>query len=381
MKLKTTLCAAAATMALAPAAHAYEGLYGAIGAGISYLGQDLDFDRRGGLATNFGTDVDYDNGIGVYTSLGYDYGNNWRTELEFSYRSNDVRHIVNDGTPPAPGFGGWPDATLSGDLTTYTLMANAIYDFDFGNKWVTPYIGAGGGLIRSDVNFTGSAPLPSGTLSVDDRDIRVGAQGIAGLAFKLAENLSLDVSYRYLISQDHKLDAVQRGVAGNVETGVRGHNLFAGLRWNFGAAAPAPSLKDCWDGSQVAATAECPPQPQQQAATKPDPMNVIVYFDYDKSNLTPEAADLIKEAAARALANSIERVKVEGNADRSGGSAYNAALSARRANVVRDALIANGVPAEKIDTSSFGEDNPAKPTPDGVREPLNRRTEVKISFM
>jgi outer membrane protein OmpA-like peptidoglycan-associated protein len=381
MKLKTTLCAAAATMALAPAAHAYEGLYGAIGAGMSYLGQDLDFDQSAGLITPFAGDIDYDKGIGVYTSLGYDYGNNWRTELEFSYRSNDVRHIVNDGTPPTPGFGGWPDATLNGDLTTYSLMANAIYDFNFGNKWVTPYVGVGAGVVFSDLDLSGNAPLPSGTLQVNGRDTRVGVQGLAGLAFKLADNLNLDLGYRYQISQDHKLNAVQRGAAGNIDHGFRGHSLFAGLRWNFGAAAPAPAMKDCWDGSQVAATAECPPQPQQQSATKPDPMNVIVYFDYDKSNLTPEAADLIKEAAARALANNIDRVKVEGNADRSGGSAYNAALSQRRANVVRDALIANGVPADKIDTSSFGEDNPAKPTADGVREPLNRRTEVKITFM
>ncbi|MEQ8749268.1 MAG: OmpA family protein, partial [Amphiplicatus sp.] len=159
-------------------------------------------------------------------------------------------------------------------------------------------------------------------------------------------------------------------------------NLFAGVRWNF-AAAPAPvqvQYKDCWDGSSVPASAECPPQLVERQAATSEPVDVIVYFDYDKSNLTPEAAELIREAASRALASDIEAVKVEGNADRSGSSAYNQALSQRRANVVRDALVANGVPAGIIDTTSFGEDNPAKPTPDGVREPLNRRTEVHISF-
>jgi outer membrane protein OmpA-like peptidoglycan-associated protein len=127
-------------------------------------------------------------------------------------------------------------------------------------------------------------------------------------------------------------------------------------------------------------SAECPPQLVEQQGALPDPIGVIVYFDYDKSNLTPEASQLVREAAQRALANDIQTVKVEGNADRSGSSAYNQALSQRRANVVRDALIANGVPADRIQTSAFGEDNPAKPTPDGVREPLNRRTEVTISF-
>lgn len=377
MKLKTTLCAAAAMMALAPAAHAYEGLYGAIGAGLSYLGQDLDFDRRSGLAYNFGADADYDKGIGVYTSLGYAYGNNWRTELEFSYRSNDIRHTVNDG--PAAGFGAWPAANINGDITSYTVMANALYDFDFGNKWVSPYVGVGAGVVFADASIQGTGL--SGPLNVNDNDVRVVGQGIAGLAFKLAENLSLDLSYRYLISEEPRFASTLRGIPGVIDHEYRGHNVFAGLRWNFGAAAPAPKLKDCWDGSQVAETATCPPQQTTQPAAKPEPLAVTVYFDYDKSNLTPEAADLIKEAAARALSNNVDRVKVEGNADRSGGSAYNAALSQRRANVVRDALIANGIPADKIDTSSFGEDSPAKPTADGVREPLNRRTDVKISFM
>ncbi|MEO0880909.1 MAG: OmpA family protein, partial [Pseudomonadota bacterium] len=106
----------------------------------------------------------------------------------------------------------------------------------------------------------------------------------------------------------------------------------------------------------------------------------IVYFDYDKSSLTPEAANLVREASARALSNEIETVVVAGNTDTSGSSAYNQALSERRARVVRDALIANGVPADRIETRAFGESNLAKPTPDGTREPLNRRTEVTISF-
>ena len=50
------------------------------------------------------------------------------------------------------------------------------------------------------------------------------------------------------------------------------------------------------------------------------------------------------------------------------------------ARTVRDALIANGVPADSIRLEAYGETNLAKPTPDGVREPLNRRSDVVISF-
>ena len=44
----------------------------------------------------------------------------------------------------------------------------------------------------------------------------------------------------------------------------------------------------------------------------------------------------------------------------------------------RDALVARGVSADMISTEAFGETEPARPTEDGVREPLNRRSEVRI---
>ncbi|MBY0423212.1 MAG: OmpA family protein, partial [Parvularculaceae bacterium] len=346
MKLKTILFAAAATVAIAPAAHAYEGLYGAIGAGLVKLGEDLDFDRSAGLAYNFGADADYKNGIGVYTSLGYKFSNNWRTELEFSYRTNSIRQTRGAGA----GFGAWGPGQVSGDVSSYSVMANVLYDFDFGNKFATPYVGAGVGYNFGDADLVGTGP--SGPLTVSDKGNSLAGQLIGGLAFKLAENLSLDLSYRYLITRDKKFDSVLSGVPGVIDHEYRGHNLFAGLRWNFGAAAPAPTpMKDCWDGSQVAQTADCPPEVKKDTSVKAEPINIIVYFDYDKSNLTPEAADLIRANAAKALANNVDRVKVTGNTDRSGSSAYNQALSTRRANVVRDALIANGIPADKIETS------------------------------
>ena len=127
-------------------------------------------------------------------------------------------------------------------------------------------------------------------------------------------------------------------------------------------------------------SSSCPPQYVDDTAADLDPIGFTVYFDYDKSNLTPQASTLIREAASRALENDIETVVVAGNTDTSGGSAYNQALSERRARAVRDGLIANGVPADRIRLEAFGETNLAKATADGVREPLNRRADVVISF-
>jgi len=379
MKLKTALFAAAATIAISPAAFAYEGLYGAIGAGLSYMEDDLDIESLTGPQAPFDTEMNTDNGIGVYTALGKHFGDSWRGEIEFSYRNNDVRSLTAD----VPKISAFPEGTVSGDISAYALMVNVLKDLDFiGGDWVTPYVGGGVGFAHLDADFVGVRTLGLNGLNnivVDDSDRRFAYQGIAGLAFKLAESLSLDVSYRYFGTLDPKFGGLLQGTPFTYEGSYGNHSAFAGLRWNFGAAPAKVEYKDCWDGSSVPVTSDCPPQIKE--TQKAEPIQTIVYFDYDKSNLTPEAQSLIRETAQRALQFNIQTVKVEGNADRSGSSAYNQALSQRRANVVRDALVANGVPADRIDMSAFGEYNPAKPTPDGVREPLNRRTEIKITFM
>ncbi len=387
MTLKTTLLAAAATLAIAPAANAYEGLYGAIGAGLNYMDPDRDISNDGSNGSGafiFDSDADYDSGIGVYTALGYDWGNNFRTELEFAYRNNDIRHISPDGG----GFSGWQEGTISGDLDSRSILLNILYDLDYGSdSGFTPYIGGGFGFANIDPDIIGStafgAPGPNPmTINYAGSKSLFAYQGILGVAVELAEQLALDVSYRYFATKKGNYSGTLNGAPANFDIGYNTHSIFAGLRWNFSAPPAAPvQYKDCWDGSSVPMTSECPPQLVEEAAADLDPVNFTVYFDYDKSNLTSQASSLIQEAAARALENDIETVVVSGNTDTSGSSAYNQALSERRARVVRDALIANGVSADRIRTEAYGETNPATPTPDGVREPLNRRTEVTISFI
>jgi outer membrane protein OmpA-like peptidoglycan-associated protein len=106
----------------------------------------------------------------------------------------------------------------------------------------------------------------------------------------------------------------------------------------------------------------------------------VVYFEFDRSTLTPEASAVIDRTVAAAAACNYSAVNVAGHADLSGRPAYNDALSARRSSVVTDALVARGVPAAIIAQEALGESRPAVPTPDGVKEPLNRRTEITITF-
>ncbi len=378
MKLRTTLLTAAATLAIAPAAHAYEGLYGAIGAGLSYFGYENDVSNNDVGAPGpdiFDTTSDYDNGIGIYAAIGKAHGNGIRTELEYSYRSADIDQI-----DPVAGFSGIPAGSITGDSNIHALMVNALYDF--GSGGFTPYIGGGVGIGRVNHEIAGVNGVSGLAIAYGDTEYNLAFQGIAGVAIGLSEGLALDLSYRYfnMLGNEYSGGAVN-GFTSEIEADASSHNFFAGLRWNFGASAPLPvQYKDCWDGSSVPITAECPPQIIEEPAASLDPIQFTVYFDYDKSNLTPQASTLIQEASSRALQNDIDMVVVSGNTDTSGSSAYNQALSERRARVVREALIANGVSADGVRTEAYGESNLAKATPDGVREPLNRRSEVVISF-
>ncbi len=108
-------------------------------------------------------------------------------------------------------------------------------------------------------------------------------------------------------------------------------------------------------------------------AGKPEPF--LVFFDFDKSNITPESAQVISQAAAKAKDTGAVAIQVIGHTDRSGPPAYNDRLSMRRANAVKAELAKNGIDASTITVEGRGEADPLVPTADGVREPQNRRAE------
>jgi ABC-type transporter MlaC component len=102
----------------------------------------------------------------------------------------------------------------------------------------------------------------------------------------------------------------------------------------------------------------------------------LVFFDWDRSTLSPEAMATISQAAAAYRATGSARITNIGNTDTSGSTDYNMALSIRRADAVKRALIQKGVPAAAIETAGRGQTNLLVPTADGVREAQNRRVEL-----
>jgi OmpA family len=105
--------------------------------------------------------------------------------------------------------------------------------------------------------------------------------------------------------------------------------------------------------------------------------NFTVYFEFNSASLTGDARHIVDHAAAAAKHGSA-RLVVDGYTDLAGTAKYNMGLSIRRANAVKAALVADGIAPGRISVHGFGKTHPAVPTPDGVREPRNRRAVVII---
>jgi peptidoglycan-associated lipoprotein len=104
---------------------------------------------------------------------------------------------------------------------------------------------------------------------------------------------------------------------------------------------------------------------------------MVVYFDFDESELRAEYADLLARHANRLANNSRLNVRLEGHADERGSREYNIGLGERRSQAVRRMLLIQGAAAEQISTVSFGEERPAALGSDEESYALNRRVEIK----
>jgi outer membrane protein OmpA-like peptidoglycan-associated protein/outer membrane protein W len=328
---KTAALAALMALASGGAAQATEGWYGRVDAGYSTDG-DLDFQDSGP-----GYELDDDGLWGI--GAGYAYANGFRLEAAYTELESDM---INKLTGPTP-FG----------VTSSALMANLYYDFNRGG-WFEPYIGIGAGV--TDFDFSGSPTAAA--------DTAFAWQALAGVAIGLTQQLDLDIGYRYLEADD--VDFEEFGIGGQ-QFDYDYQAATIGLRYQFSGPAPAAAAPPA-DTPPPAPVATCPQS------------DFVVYFEWDRSALNSQALEVIDSAVARARECNISSATLVGHTDTSGAPAYNVALSESRASVVRDALVARGLAASLITTEAHGETDLARPTADGVREPLNRRTAVTITF-
>ena len=294
----------------------------------------------------------FDTGYVGIGSVGYGFGNGLRLEAEGNYRRNDYGH----GTP---GF------ATSGHEEKYGAMANVLFDLDVGSSYIYPYIGAGAGYARIDQRAGFVLPPYTGRISANDNGFAY--QAIAGLSFPIPPvvGLSLVAEYRYYaVNGDHTYAARVNGVPGLGQYKTRGdydHALMLGLHYAFNVVPPP-----------VEAPAVAPVPVAAAART------YLVFFDWDRAELTPRARQVVSEAAQATTRTQVTRIEVNGYTDTSGKAGYNQGLSVRRAQNVASELVRDGVPRAAISIQGFGQTRLLVPTADGVREPQNRRVEILL---
>jgi outer membrane protein OmpA-like peptidoglycan-associated protein len=249
---------------------------------------------------------------------------------------------------------------------------------------VSGFIGGGIGLARTSVSagaFSNRASI------IDDRDSSSLAwQVIAGVRQALTPNVDAHLKYRFFNTKAD-FDANNfPGFTGDTDTRIRTHSLLGGLTFNFGAPPvvvvpppppvyvppPVVQTQTCPNGTVIPVTQTCPPAPVVNVGP------FIVFFDWDRSDITPQAAAILDNAAAAYQQTGQAQVVLAGHADKSGSADYNVGLSQRRADAVRSYLAGRGVPSGAIATEAFGESRPLVETADGVREPQNRRVEINF---
>src|SRR5262249_32544373 len=105
----------------------------------------------------------------------------------------------------------------------------------------------------------------------------------------------------------------------------------------------------------LGACASEPPPPPPPPPAPPPPQAFMVFFDWDSTRLSDASLNVLEQARDAWKAKQGARVSATGHTDTTGTEAYNMALSLRRANAVKDALVKLGVPAAAITTVGRGE--------------------------
>lgn len=321
------------------------GLYIGAGGGGNFLQQETTstLSTFGAQRSYFRNKTAFDAGYVGLANVGYGFGNGLRVEAEGNFRRNVVKSFGSNIYEQK--YGG---------------MLNVLFDLDVGSPYIYPYIGGGAGYARVQQHFGG----PTRT------DGSFAYQAIAGLSFPIPPvvGLSLTAEYRFYALAGDRFNVNTSGGSGagafsfkSSTTDNYNHSLLLGLRYAFNVAPPP-----------VAAPA-VPAVPQALAAR-----TYLVFFDWDRSDLTDRARQIIAEAAQAATRVQVTRIEVSGHTDTTGTARYNQGLSVRRAQTVAAELVRLGVPPASISTQGYGFTKPLVSTGPGVREPQNRRVEIVL---
>jgi outer membrane protein OmpA-like peptidoglycan-associated protein len=174
-------------------------------------------------------------------------------------------------------------------------------------------------------------------------------------------------------------------------------NARAGMNLNIGSAPnPTPRRQPIVAEQPIVTYVQTTEAVPASPAVSPPPLVVsevprapapppavrqyIVFFDFDKSNLSPEAQQVVAIAVTTVKNTGTARIVVTGHTDTVGSQSYNQALSERRANAVKGEMMRLGVNASDIGTVGKSFSEPLVATGPGVREPQNRRAVIDLGY-
>ena len=376
MTLRATLLTAILLAPLTAHAQPISGLYVGVGAGVNFL-QDERARFAGVAGSNFGaneTRLRFDPGFRGMASVGYGLGNGLRVEIEGDYFRNTLSRARQTNSGAAINGLAGLSTSARGVEEKYGGFVNAFFDVDPSLLGldslpfaITPYFGAGVGYLQSrnqDLRIGNPGQLQ---LSSSGSDGNFAYQGILGLALPITAvpGLAFTVEYRFTgiaANRDSQGQFLAPGIAGPARITERdnfNHSIVAlAVRYAFNSPPP-PS-----------------PVPVAPPVSVKASRTYLVFFDWDRADLTERARQIIAEAAAAASQVQTTRIEVQGSADRSGTPGYNQNLSLRRARAVAGELVRRGVPQGEIAVQGFGDTRPLIATRAGVREPQNRRVEI-----
>ena len=415
-----------------------EGWYvrGNLGYGIH-----TDPDLEGGLDSSFHGDGLESEGNAAWTlGLGYEFANNWRVELDGDTLWTDLGSISEIPNTSAKlrttsaminaiydfdDFGSWAPYVGAGVGLVKGDADFAAHDF------LNPTLATNPACIGPRTFGEGES------CQINDDDTGIGWQLLAGLGYDISENLTWDTHYTYRDFSELGFNGVRtNGVTGSTNSfssdlsNVGSHSLVTGFRYKFGdrpAAAPKvverPVVQQpvvtgytcwngdvvsdingcpaqtvtqtvqqyrCWDGEVVTDVNGCKPQTVTRERISERGNNVtalcgnefrqeIIYYGFDKGQ-SPETRATIGRVLDIGQYCNVDNIRVVGHTDSSGAASYNQALSQRRAKDARDELVRQGIQGSRITSEGKGESELAVQTGDGVKEQLNRRTEVLITL-
>jgi len=357
MRISSAVIAAGLVAGLCTAASAQtDGWYAGAEAGVNFVPK-----AKFGLADGNGWSQKQDPGYALGGEVGYAFGP-VRVEGELSWRQNDLSKIGNSlGTYSADG-----------NINAVAVMANVYYDFFTGTKF-TPYLGVGAGGININDNN-----IRAGGIDVtNDSDLKPGYQGIAGVSYAVNDQLSIKADYHYVRADQVRFttDSTYDGETGRGT--YQNHALMVGFTWHF-AAPPKQEVAQAAAAPVPPAPAPAPAPAPKPVQAAPIPKNFMIFFDFDKSDLTPEAKSILTQSVDAAKKQNATGFDLTGYTDTVGSAQYNQKLSERRAESAKKFLVSLGVPANQIATHGKGKNDLLVATKDGVREAQNRRVQIVL---